>query len=82
MTRAYDESYLNKAQKTLAAMMDFAVNDLKYEPDEFILLFIQSGIAAEFGRGNPKYIAGKSGVELAYEVVDLTFMYCLSQNCC
>lgn len=72
MTHAYKESYLNKAQKTLAAMMDFAVFDLKYEPDEFFMLFLQSGLVGEFGRGNPKYIAGKSGAELAREVVFIT----------
>ncbi|ATW26419.1 helix-turn-helix domain-containing protein [Candidatus Formimonas warabiya] len=72
MTRAYKESYLNKAQKTLAAMMDYAVFDLKYEPDEFFILFLQSGLVDEFGRGNPKYIAGKSGAELAREVVFIT----------
>lgn len=72
MTRAYKESYLNKAQKTLAAMMDYAVFDLNYEPDEFFMLFLRSGLADEFGRGNPKYIAGKSGVELAREVVLIT----------
>ena len=69
MTHAYKESYLNKAQKTLAAMMVYAVSDLKYEPDEFFRLFLQSGLVDEFGRGNPKYIAGKSGVELAREVI-------------
>lgn len=72
MTRAYKESYLNKAQKTLAAMMDYAVFDLKYDPDEFFMLFLQSGLMDEFGRGNPKYIAGKSGTELAREVVFIT----------
>jgi DNA-binding transcriptional regulator YiaG len=72
MTHVYKESYLNKAQKTLAAMMDFAVFDLNYKPDEFFILFLQSGIDNEFGRGNPKYIAGKSGAELAREVVFIT----------
>jgi DNA-binding transcriptional regulator YiaG len=72
MTHAYKESYLNKAQKTLAAMMDFAVFDLEYEPDEFFMIFMQSGLAGEFSRGNPKYIAGKSGAELAREVVFIT----------
>lgn len=72
MIRAYKESYLNKAQKTLAAMVDYAVSDLNYDPDEFFMLFSQSGLEDEFGRGNPKYVAGKSGVELAREVVLIT----------
>ncbi len=72
MIRAYQESYLNKAQKTPAAMVDYAVSDLNYGPDEFFMLFSQSGLEDEFGRGNPKYVAGKSGVELAREVVLIT----------
>lgn len=69
MTRAYSESYLSKAQKTLACMMDYAVHDLAYDPDAFFTLFLQSRIADEVGRGNPKYIAGNSGIELAREVL-------------
>lgn len=34
--------------------------------------FISSGIAARFEKGNPKYVAGMSGVELAEEVLDVT----------
>lgn len=49
MIRAYQESYLNKAQKTLAAMVDYAVSDLNYYPDEFFMLFSQSGLEDEFG---------------------------------
>ncbi|HAL73501.1 MAG TPA: XRE family transcriptional regulator [Clostridiales bacterium] len=69
MIHAYNEVYLSKAQRTLAAMMDCAVYDLNYEPDEFFTLFLQSGLGDEFGRGNPKFIAGKSGAELALDVI-------------
>lgn len=34
--------------------------------------FIQSGIAEEIENGNPKYIAGKSGLELFLEVMEKT----------
>lgn len=47
-------------------------SNLNYEPDEFFMLFLQSGLVDEFGRGNPKYVVGKSGVELAREVVFIT----------
>jgi DNA-binding transcriptional regulator YiaG len=50
-------------------MIDFAVNDLKFIADEFFDMFLQSGIAEQFGKGNPKYIAGKSGAELVYDTV-------------
>ena len=67
MTSAYDQIYLNNAMRNIASMMDHAVNDLMMDADEYFELFIRSGIAGEFGCGNPKYIAGRSGAELVYE---------------
>lgn len=70
MIRAYDKVYLEKAQTTLARMLDFAVYDLGYDITEFFDMFINSGIAKKFGRGDFTLIAGKSGVELTYEVIE------------
>lgn len=67
--RAYDESYLNDAMDTLGEAFDYAVVDCGYGIDEFFAWFISSGVAAQFERGNPKYVAGMSGVELVREVV-------------
>ncbi len=69
MTSAYEEIYLNDAQNNLGDMMDYAVLDCGYDADAFFTLFLSSGIASEFGKGNPKYIAGLSGPELVKEVV-------------
>lgn len=69
MTRAYSESYLSDAAENLGDMLAYAVNDCGYDADTFFNWFIMSGIADQFGKGNPKYIAGLSGVELAREVV-------------
>ncbi len=66
--RAYDESYLNDAMDVLGEALDYAVADCGQEPDEFFEWFIVSGVAESFGRGNPKFVAGMSGVELAGEV--------------
>ncbi|NHM15003.1 helix-turn-helix domain-containing protein [Xiamenia xianingshaonis] len=66
--RAYDESYLNDAMDTLGEALDYAVADCGQDPDEFFEWFVVSGMAASFGRGNPKFVAGMSGVELAREV--------------
>lgn len=66
--RAYDESYLNDAMETLGEALDYAVTDCGQEADEFFAWFILSGVAEGFGAGNPKYVAGLSGVELAREV--------------
>lgn len=65
---AYDESYLNDAMDTLGAMLDYAVADCGFDIDEFFGWFVSSGVASSFENGNPKYIAGMSGPELASEV--------------
>ena len=69
MTHAYNELYLDDAMKNLGDMVHYAVADCGYEVDEFFRIFIASGIASRFERGNPKYIAGMSGVELAQETL-------------
>ena len=69
---AYDKNYLEKARTTLGRMLDFAVFDLKLDLKDFFDRFIVSGIANDFENGDSKTIAGKSGVELAYEVMEKT----------
>lgn len=72
MICAYDKIYLEKAKVSLGRMMDFAVYDLDYDIDEFFQLFIESGVAKRFENGDSATVAGKSGVELAYEVLERT----------
>lgn len=69
MTHAYNELYLDDGMKNLGDMVDYAVRDCGYDPDEFFQLFITSGIAANFEKGNPKYVVGMSGVEMARAVL-------------
>lgn len=69
MTTAYNEAYLDDAMQNLGDMVEYAVCDCGYDPDEFFGWFISSGIAAKFEKGNPKYVVGMSGVELAWEVL-------------
>ena len=70
MICAYDKVYLDKARTALGRMLDFAVYDLNYNLTEFFSLFISSGVAERFGRGDFTLLVGKSGVELAYEVLE------------
>ena len=60
MMRAYNESYLDDAMQNLGDMVEYAVYDCEY------------GIASKFEKGNPKFIAGMSGVELAESVLKAT----------
>jgi len=68
-TRAYAETYLNDAMNNLGDMFDYAVHDCQYPLPEFYDFFLVSGVADAFGKGNPKYVAGLSGPELATEVI-------------
>lgn len=72
MTHAYSELYLDDVMSNLGDMMDYALTDCGYDPDEFFFWFINSGIATKIEHGNPKYTAGMSGIELAREVVLIT----------
>lgn len=69
MIHAYDKNYLSKAQNNLASMLDFAVYDLEEDLSYFYLKFLQSKICSQFERGESTVIAGKSGVELALDII-------------
>ena len=66
---AYNELYLDDAMQNLGDMVEYAVCDLGFDPDEFFGWFISSGIASRFESGNPKYVTGMSGYELAEAVL-------------
>lgn len=69
MTHAYNEAYLSNAKDQLSSFFDYAINDCKLKPDWITALFINTGYAEQFERGNPAYVAGMSGIELAREVI-------------
>lgn len=72
MIRAYHKVYLEKARNNLGRMLDFATYDLGYDPCTFFDLFINSGLAKGFEKGEFNLTVGMSGVELAYRVLELT----------
>ncbi len=67
---AYDELYLPYAQRTMGEMYDYAVNDIGIYISEFHSMFMISGMALQFEMGNPAYIAGMNGCELARRVIN------------
>ena len=75
MMHAYDKTYLDKARTALGRMLDFAVYDLHYDIDKFFELFLTSGMATRFETGDFTVLVGMSGVELAYEVLELSGIY-------
>lgn len=64
-TRAYDEMYLYYAQNILGHAVDFAVMTLGVSSDQFAAAFAVSDSSKQFAKGNPKYVAGINGCELA-----------------
>ena len=71
-THAYSQLYLSKASRAVGNMLHDAVVWFGMDGEDFLKRFIQSDIAEEIESGNPKYIAGKSGLELFLEVMEKT----------
>ena len=70
-TRAYNEAYLPYAMENLAVMMDCGINQCGFPPQLFHRMFLTSGVANQIEKGNPRYVAGLSGAELACRVIEL-----------
>ena len=69
MIHAYQEIYLNNAQAVLGEAFDYAINTCDISGNNFVKMFLVSSISQKMERGEPKYIAGKSGIELVKEIV-------------
>ena len=70
MARAYKKTYLNDAMRNLAVMMDCGVRKYGYLIEEFYEKFLASELSRQFANGNPRYLVGMSGAELADMVVE------------
>ena len=70
MIHAYDKSYLSAAQKNLARMLDYLVNDLHYPLETAWQWFLISKMAFRFEQGDCSVLVGLSGVELARAVLE------------
>ncbi|MCC8139983.1 MAG: helix-turn-helix domain-containing protein [Lachnospiraceae bacterium] len=66
---AYSSDYLETAQKNLGDMLDFAANTCDLNLNSFYQMFLSSRVAEQFGKGNPRYVAGMNGAELTWEVL-------------
>lgn len=68
MMRAYSELYLSDAKENLAEFFDYGIRDCSFDPEFLSSIFVQSGYADKFERGNPAIVSGISGIELARSV--------------
>lgn len=81
MTVAYDKIYLEKARNTLGRMLDYAVNYLHYKIEDFYQLFLNTRTSVLFAKGDCTVIAGVSGIELAYLVLEENKIEFLAEKC-
>lgn len=72
MIRAYHEMFLNKAMSNLGEMFDFAINDFGMDRTDFSEMFMSSSICRRLENGEPKYLIGMSGTELAVDIIEET----------
>lgn len=70
MIYAYDKTYLSCAQKNLACMVDYLVNSLNQSLYDAWHWFLTSHLCVGFEKGDCSIVAGKSGIELAYMVLE------------
>jgi hypothetical protein len=80
MARAYKKTYLNGAMRNLAVMLDCGVRKYGYPIGEFYLKFLSCEVSRQFAAGNPRYLVGMSGAELADSVVEASGGTVLKEN--
>lgn len=66
---AYQEIYLSDAQNALGDAFDYAVNSCHMDGSDFTKLFLASSYCQRMENGEPAVLAGKSGIELASDIV-------------
>ena len=69
MTHAYQEIYLSNAQATLGDAFDYAIRVCGVPGENFIKLLTVSSVSKHMENGEPAYLAGKSGIELAAQIL-------------
>ena len=69
MTHAYQEIYRSNAQAALGDAFDYAIRVCGVPGENFIKLFTVSSVSKHMENGEPAYLAGKSGIELAAQIL-------------
>ncbi len=72
MTPAYQEIYLSNAMSSMADAFDYIVNNCNISGEDFVKMLIGSSICKRIENGEPAYLSGKSGIEIARECVYIT----------
>ena len=72
MTHAYSELYLDDVMSNMGAMMEFGTRALGYSIEELYDRFLASNVPVQIAKANPQYLAGYSGTELTYRLLEDT----------
>ncbi len=70
MIHAYQECYLNSAKRNIGIAFDYAINVCKISGADFVNMFLISNISKRIENGEPLYLKGKSGIEIAKEIIE------------
>ncbi len=70
MIHAYPEMYVSKAQDRLGDAFDYAINSCNIAGEDFMQMFACSSVSRRMAKADPKYIPGKSGIEIALDVIE------------
>ncbi len=52
MTHTYSRSYLSNAKDRLSSVFDYSINDCGMKPERITSLFLNTGYAEQFEKGN------------------------------
>ena len=67
---AYDSLFLDDAMENLGDAVEYAIYGMGMTGQEFLDLFLVSGIAEAFSCGEVRYLSGMSGLELTRRVME------------
>lgn len=73
MRTSYPQCYIDDFSDTCGYMFQYVKKDCGIDPDDFFDWLIMSRVANHIQLGNPRYIAGMSGPDIAREVFNKTF---------
>lgn len=65
MTHAYDEMYLKDTMRNVGVMAHYCINEYGMSPSMFNKAFLSSRVSKQIAQGNPRYLVGYSGKDLA-----------------
>ncbi len=72
MMRAYIEPYLKDVMQNLGVMSHFCINEYGLSPEKFSALFSKSHVAEQISNGNPRFLTGMSGKEMADMIMEVS----------